>query len=187
MWNYKYKHQGYGYECHRGFLKWNLSYAQESGIQGRFIKGHDASGLTASSISKESNIDPVSQDSANSKRGRKFQFTFAGKTTETFELQQDIKKYIRNFEKHDIDSESDRSNCYNMDEYNLQASAQSLLFDSVILKNRIESGSLLVCGGGITISFSPFASFIWMLVLWEPHMFHVNQGMLLRQTKNTLV
>jgi hypothetical protein len=47
-----------------------------------------------------------------------------------------------------------------MDEYNLQASAQSLLFDSVILKNRIESGSLLVCGGGITISFSPFASFI---------------------------
>ncbi|GMY23549.1 hypothetical protein FCV25MIE_18790 [Fagus crenata] len=140
--------------------KSSLNTKQESGIQGRFIKGHDASGLTASSISKESNIDPVSQDSADSKRGRKFQFTFAGKTTETFELQQDIKKYIRNFEKHDIDSESDRSNCYNMDEYNLQASAQSLLFDSVILKNRIESGSLLVCGGGITISFSPFASFI---------------------------
>ncbi|KAK7822222.1 hypothetical protein CFP56_036938 [Quercus suber] len=137
----------------------NTKQAQESDIPGQFMNGDDASRLTASSDSKEPNLDPVSQDSANSKRSQKFQFTFAGKTTETFELQQDIKKYIRTFEKHDVVSENNRSNCYNMDEYNLQASAQSLLFDKVILKNRIESGSLLVCGG-ITVSFSPFASII---------------------------
>ncbi|XP_075646579.1 uncharacterized protein LOC142617563 isoform X1 [Castanea sativa] len=137
----------------------NTKQAQESDIPGQFMNGDDASGLTASSDSKESNLDPVSQDSANSKRSQKFQFTFAGKTTETFELQHDIKKYIRTFEKHDVVSENNRSNCYNMDEYNLQASAQSFLFDKVILKNRIESGSLLVCGG-ITVSFSPFASII---------------------------
>ncbi|KAL4599290.1 hypothetical protein ACB092_11G116700 [Castanea dentata] len=137
----------------------NTKQAQESDIPGQFMNGDDASGLTASSDSKEPNLDPVSQDSANSKRSQKFQFTFAGKTTETFELQHDIKKYIRTFEKHDVVSENNRSNCYNMDEYNLQASAQSFLFDKVILKNRIESGSLLVCGG-ITVSFSPFASII---------------------------
>lgn len=137
----------------------NTKQAQESDIPGQFMNGDDASRLTASSDSKEPKLDPVSQDSANSKRSQKFQFTFAGKTTETFELQQDIKKYIRTFEKHDVVSENNRSNCYNMDEYNLQASAQSLLFDKVILKNRIESGSLLVCGG-ITVSFSPFASII---------------------------
>ena len=150
------------------------------------MNGYDASELTASSDNKEPNLDPVSQDSANSKRSQNFQFTFAGKTTETFELQHDIKKYIRTFEKHDVVSENNRSNCYNMDEYNLQTSAQSLLFDKVILKNRIESGSLLVCGG-ITVSFSPFASIIWMLWLWESHKFDVNLGILLRQTKNTLV
>lgn len=141
------------------FTKSSLNTKQESDIPGQFMNGDDASRLTASSDSKEPNLDPVSQDSANSKRSQKFQFTFAGKTTETFELQQDIKKYIRTFEKHDVVSENNRSNCYNMDEYNLQASAQSLLFDKVILKNRIESGSLLVCGG-ITVSFSPFASII---------------------------
>ena len=150
------------------------------------MNGYDASELTASSDNKEPNLDPVSQDSANSKRSQNFQFTFAGKTAETFELQHDIKKYIRTFEKHDVVSENNRSNCYNMDEYNLQTSAQSLLFDKVILKNRIESGSLLVCGG-ITVSFSPFASIIWMLWLWESHKFDVNLGILLRQTKNTLV
>ncbi|KAL4599289.1 hypothetical protein ACB092_11G116700 [Castanea dentata] len=141
------------------FTKSSLNTKQESDIPGQFMNGDDASGLTASSDSKEPNLDPVSQDSANSKRSQKFQFTFAGKTTETFELQHDIKKYIRTFEKHDVVSENNRSNCYNMDEYNLQASAQSFLFDKVILKNRIESGSLLVCGG-ITVSFSPFASII---------------------------
>lgn len=105
------------------------------------MNGHDASGLTGSSSSKESNLDLVSPNS-----------------TDTFELQQDIRKYIRSFEKQDTDSGIARSNCNNLDEYKLQASAQSLLFDRVILKNKIESGSLLLCGGGMTLPFSSFAS-----------------------------
>jgi hypothetical protein len=124
------------------------------------MNGHDASGLTASSSSKERNVDPFSPNSAIAEKGRNFKFSFAAKTTKAFDPQHDISKYIRNFEKHDIDSEIARSNCYNMDEYNLQASAESLLFDSVILRNRIESGSLLLCGGSFTISCSPFASII---------------------------
>ena len=142
------------------FPETKFSYSQESDIQSQFLSGYDASALTASSSSKENNLDLVSPNSAIAEKGRKFQFSFAGKTTKTCDLQQDISKYIRNFEKHDIDSEIARSNCYNMDEYNLQASAESLLFDRVILRNRIEPGSLLLCGGSFTISFSPFASII---------------------------
>lgn len=107
------------------------------------MNGHEALGLTASSSSKESNLDLVSSNSAD-----------------TFELQRNIRKYIRSFEKPNTDSDIARSNCNNLDEYNLQASAQSLLFDRVILKNKIESGSLLLCGGGMTVPFSSFASIL---------------------------
>lgn len=165
------------------FPETKFSYSQEPDVQSQFMNDHDASGLTASSSSKERNIDPFSPNSAIAEKSRKFQFSFAGKTTKTFDLQQDISKYIRNFEKHDLDSEIASSNCYNMDEYNLQASAESLLFDRGLLRNRIESGSLLLCGGSFTISFSPFASIIWNPTshMWSWDYFYA------QQKKNTCI
>lgn len=133
---------------------------QELDIQSQFVNGLDAAGLAASSGSQEQSVNTVSPNSATAEKGWKFQFSFAGKTSETSDVQQDIRKYIRNFEKHDIESEKARSKCVNMDEYNLQASAQSLLFDRVILRNRMESGTLLLCGSSSALSFSPFSSII---------------------------
>ncbi|KAG6630826.1 uncharacterized protein LOC122291725 isoform X1 [Carya illinoinensis] len=136
-----------------------ISLPQDSYMQGQMMNGHDVPGLTAgTSSSKEPNLDLASPNSVIAERSWKFQFSVAGKTAETVELQQDIRKYIRNFEKHDFDSKIARSNRYDVDEYNLQASKESLLCDRVKLKNRIESGGFLLCGGGIKISCSPFAS-----------------------------
>lgn len=83
---------------------------------------------------------------------------------ETTNLQQGIQKYIRNSEKdigkgdNDMNFHLLRSSNCDLDEHNLQAVAQSFVFDRVVMRNRIESGSLLLCSGGVSVSFSPFAS-----------------------------
>ncbi|GAB2214674.1 hypothetical protein Droror1_Dr00019034 [Drosera rotundifolia] len=45
-----------------------------------------------------------------------------------------------------------------MDEYSSKVPVEQFLFDRVTFKNRIESGSLLLCGGGMCSLFSPYAS-----------------------------
>ncbi|KAI9156734.1 hypothetical protein LWI28_011346 [Acer negundo] len=127
-----------------------------------FTHSQDALELTASSCSKEHTQDQVRLFSADKVWGRRFSFDC--KPSENFDFQQDIMKYVKNFEKDadkvNIDPKIITSNHYDLDDYSLQASPQSLLFDRVFLKNRLESGSLLLCSGGIAISSSPFASII---------------------------
>ncbi|KAK9283978.1 hypothetical protein L1049_012236 [Liquidambar formosana] len=141
-----------------------VSLPQESGSQGQPIHSHEGSSLTASSSSDVFTLDKVSPNVTDSEQGRKFQFSFTRKPTETFGLQDEIRNYVKNFEKDiekdAVDSQIVKLNYYDVDEYNLQLSSQSLLFDKVFYKNRIEFGSLLLCGGGIAISVSPFASII---------------------------
>ena len=119
-------------------------FLQESGTQDQIVNTNDAGELMASGSHKE--------------------FSFARKSSESPDLQQDIQNYIRNsekgFKKGDIDLQLVRSNGCDLGEYNLQAAAQSLVFDRVVMRNRIESGSLLLCNGGISVPFSPFASFV---------------------------
>ncbi|KAH7547691.1 hypothetical protein JRO89_XS14G0003100 [Xanthoceras sorbifolium] len=125
-----------------------------------FRCSQDALELTASSSSKEHTQDQVGLFSTDKVWGRRFSF----EPSETFDFQQDIMKYVKNFEKDtdkvNIDPKIITSTNYDLDDYNLQTSSQSLLFDRVFLKNRLESGSLLLCSGGIAISSSPFASII---------------------------
>lgn len=127
-----------------------------------FTRGQDAVDLTASSSSKEQPQAQQSQMNSEKILGRKFSFTC--RPSESVEFQQDIMKYVRNFEKGvekvNLDTQTVTRNHYDLDEYNLQASQQNLLFDRVFFKNRIEFGSLLLCGGGIAFSSSHFASII---------------------------
>ena len=131
----------------------------------QFTYNHDPLDLTASNGSMEQTLDHFNLNSTDGEWSLKSQFSFSPKPGQICELQQDIKKYVKGFEKDigkvDIDSQITRRNSYDPDEYNLQASQQSLLFDHVFLKNRLESGSLLLCNGGcIAASFLPFASVI---------------------------
>ncbi|KAF3434333.1 hypothetical protein FNV43_RR25436 [Rhamnella rubrinervis] len=129
---------------------------QESGIQDAF--------RSSASGHKDYTVDHPSPTSVNTARDLKSQFSFARKPLETLDLQQDIQKYIRNsdrsIEKGDINSQVLRQNRYDSGDYNFQAAAQSLVFERFFMRNRIGSGSLLLCSGGNSVPLSPFASFI---------------------------
>ncbi|PKI49733.1 hypothetical protein CRG98_029881 [Punica granatum] len=110
------------------------------------------------------NSDPASSSSTTAE-GRKCQFSFSGRPNSYSNLQQDIRKYIKTLETDPINDDhiprSSRKSQYEVDGYDIQASMQGLLFDKVIHKSQVESGSLLLCGGGFSsIQFSPFGSII---------------------------
>ena len=131
----------------------------------QFTYCNDPLDLTASNGSMEQTRDQLSLNNTDGEWDRNFQFSFSAKPGNICELQQDIRRYVKGFEKDigkvDIDSQITRSNSYDPAEYKFQASKQSLLFDHVFLKNRLESGNLLLCNGGcISTSFLPFASII---------------------------
>lgn len=133
-----------------------------------------------SSSCNEATVDQVSERGESTiESGRKFQFSFAQKPTENtggLHQEDDIRRnyyMIRNFEKenilinkHDSDSEISSIRCNYHDKEEDYRRTESLLFDRVFLKNRVQSGSLHLCGGGggggggIAISFLPFASLI---------------------------
>ncbi|GMI90422.1 hypothetical protein HRI_002711500 [Hibiscus trionum] len=131
----------------------------------QFTYRHDPSDLTASNISMEQTQDLFHPNSTDSETNRKFQFSFSPKPGPICELRQDIKMYVKGFEKNTGKIDNDlcitQRNSYDPDEYNVQASQQSLLFDRVFLKNRLDSGSLILCSGGcFSASLLPFASLI---------------------------
>ncbi|KAH6772451.1 hypothetical protein C2S51_010855 [Perilla frutescens var. frutescens] len=87
-----------------------------------------------------------------------YQFSFADKRPEDVSPQEDIRSYIKNFEretKKERDLEASNS-YYDAEEYNMQSHIEGVLFDRVLYNNRIESGGLLLCGGAT--SCLPFAS-----------------------------
>nr|CAD1817389.1 unnamed protein product [Ananas comosus var. bracteatus] len=80
-------------------------------------------------------------------RSGKSRFSFSHQSDQDFEVH-DIRNYIKKFEK-DISKEHKENvkvrSSYNSDDYVSTNTAESLLSDVVILKNRIESGGLLLC------------------------------------------
>lgn len=100
--------------------------------------------------------------SAEPRSTQLYQFSFADKKSENIESQENIKSYIKNFErgsKRDFDSEATRS-YYDAGEYIRQGHNESVFIDRLQYKSRIESGGLLLCGGAI--SFLPFAPVMWL-------------------------
>lgn len=72
-------------------------------------------------------------------------FSSAQKPVETDGFH-DIRNFIRKFEKEfQKDGLEIARSSYNADDYDLRLSAESLVFDKVIYKNRIVSGGLLLC------------------------------------------
>ncbi|KAM1706322.1 hypothetical protein EV1_027966 [Malus domestica] len=140
-----------------------LNDLKELNIESQFSNERHASGLMASGGPREPALNQISPNSA--KRGQDWKFSFAHKpTAETLDLQQDIRKYVRHFEKgnekDDTELQIVRSNYCDLGEYKLQTAAQSYLFDRVLFRNRIQTGGILLCGTGISNPFSPFASFV---------------------------
>lgn len=137
------------------------TFLQESCIQDQVTQNQDPSGLTVSSKHQEPNLNQHCPISASAAHDRKSRFSFAFKPTEILELQKDFHKYIQKSNKcpgeSEVSSKIVRSNSYDLSEYNLQATAQNMVFDRVVMRNRLHSGSLLLCGGN---KFSLFASFI---------------------------
>lgn len=87
-----------------------------------------------------------------------YHFSFADKRPEDVRPHEDIRSYIKNFEretKTDVDLEASNS-YYDAEEYSVQGHMESVLFDRVMYNRRIELGGLLLCGGAI--SSLPFAS-----------------------------
>ncbi|KAM7264004.1 hypothetical protein ACFE04_001687 [Oxalis oulophora] len=113
---------------------------------------------SASSSTKEGTLDRVNLTSTNPELTEKYQFSVNNSPTEGINPQQDIMKYVQNFEKDqkkvNIHSLISKPSNYDMDDYSLH---ESLLFDQVLMNKRLESGSLLLCGA---ISFCPFASLL---------------------------
>ncbi|KAK6934055.1 hypothetical protein RJ641_036949, partial [Dillenia turbinata] len=94
---------------------------------------------------------PSPQLMINMEGPRKFQFSFADRSVESVGPQHDLRHYIKSFskdiEKEKSDSQIARLKPYDKERCNLQVQGESILFDMVFYKNRIESGSLLLCGG----------------------------------------
>ncbi|KAL0464213.1 UNVERIFIED_CONTAM: hypothetical protein Slati_0308900 [Sesamum latifolium] len=87
-----------------------------------------------------------------------YQFSFADKKSENVGPKEDIRNYIRNFErgaKKDLDFEETQS-YYDAGEYSAHGRRESVLIDRVLYSSRIESGGLILCGGAVP--FLPFAS-----------------------------
>ncbi|KAK6921804.1 hypothetical protein RJ641_012311 [Dillenia turbinata] len=125
------------------------------------LHGHEAS---CSNDNEPSVNQPSPQLMINTEGPRKFQFSFADRSAESSGPQHNLRHYIKSFSK-DIEKEKSNSQIarlkpYDKERCNLQVQGESILFDMVFCKNRIESGSLLLCGGGITSTLSSFPSVI---------------------------
>ncbi|XP_061350252.1 uncharacterized protein LOC133295430 isoform X2 [Gastrolobium bilobum] len=129
----------------------NMCLTEESGTQGQSMNIHfNISQPAPSTVSVGAfHGGEVSSISGNTETGCK-SFSFAQKPSEseTSGLQQ----YIKKFEKNVLKLSTKRSNYYDLGEYNFQSSAESWFVERVHLKSRIESGSLLLCGGGNILS-----------------------------------
>ncbi|KAJ4847343.1 hypothetical protein Tsubulata_026786 [Turnera subulata] len=124
---------------------------------------HNESELSTTGSSKRPNLDDqMSLNGMDMQWGRKSQFSFGRKPDDASDFHQDIRQYVKHFEKENGKTDTIlptlKRNHYDPDEYNLQSSPQSLLLDMMLQRNRIESGSMLLCGVGIANPMSPFVS-----------------------------
>ncbi|XP_010922937.1 uncharacterized protein [Elaeis guineensis] len=114
-------------------------------IMGSDLAISSCSGIKADSLFHENNNqgDLVDFDTL---QGGNAQCSFAHEPTETGGIH-DIRCYIKKFKKDPKESQEHVKvkSSYNADDNDLISSEESFLFDKVILKNRIESGCLLVC------------------------------------------
>ena len=135
---------------------------QELGIRGKFKSNHHdisrpTAGTNGTRLFQDQNFS--TPDSTESRH--KFRFSFAQKPCESSGLQHDIQQCIKKFDKNGLKSSTPRSTYCDLEKYKRQPTAESLLIDKVLFKSRVESGNLLLCGGGITMSSRYCGVRIW--------------------------
>lgn len=122
------------------------------------LSGED-SDLTANSISNALSIDQVDHRNKSTGSSQRYKFSFAQKPKEDMVPQINMTNYIKHFER-GINKNAAASDYARLDydavESDLHGCLESVLFDRVFFKDRVESGSLHLCGGSIAVSFFPF-------------------------------
>ncbi|XP_021714676.1 uncharacterized protein LOC110682651 isoform X2 [Chenopodium quinoa] len=80
-------------------------------------------------------------------------------------LEEDIRNYVKSFSKDSggetSNSDNTRTSTRRIEDYNCEVPAEKLLLDRVTFRSRIESGGMLLCGGGAGFSVAPFSSVLW--------------------------
>ncbi|MCL7032042.1 hypothetical protein MKW94_025820 [Papaver nudicaule] len=110
---------------------------------------------TTGLVSGSSNRSPIGHQNkvySDTTPTRNLQFSFACAQTEAVGIHNEIRGYIKKFEKESNKDVKDRmdvtsSTYYDADEESLVLD-ERLLFDKVVFKSRIQSGSLLLCSSG---------------------------------------
>ncbi|XP_047250512.1 uncharacterized protein LOC107839386 isoform X2 [Capsicum annuum] len=121
--------------------------------------GYEDSSLTANSYNDEPLLHQVEQKGSDPVRGQQIQFSFGQKSPESNQTHEDLRSYVKHFEKDtnkDVFSLDTNSLFYDANEYKLQGHTESLLFGRVALRNRIASGGLHLCSGGFPVTCFPF-------------------------------
>ncbi|MCD9645290.1 hypothetical protein HAX54_034121 [Datura stramonium] len=120
---------------------------------------HEDSSLTANSYNHEPILYQVKQRGSDPVRGEQIQFSFGQKSPESNQTHEDLRSYIKHFEKDtnkDVFNSDTTRAFYDANEYKLQGHTESLLFGRVAFRNRIESGGLHLCNGGFPVAGFPF-------------------------------
>lgn len=134
---------------------------QALGEHGQLMQSHEDSNLTAHSSSNALSVDQVDKGSKSRGSNEPHRFSFAQKPKENMGPQNNITNYVKHFERglgtKAAGSDYARS-VYDAGEYDLHGCLESFLFDRVFFRNRVESGSLHLCGGSGSVPFSSFGS-----------------------------
>lgn len=132
--------------------------------QSQTLNGHDQLRQSSedSNITEDCSLITFSaeqdgQGSQSRKSNQQYQFSFAQKPKGNMKSKNSIRSYLEHFQRGI--SVNTRSH-YDAGECKLRGSVESLLFDRVFFSNRLESGSLHLCGGSVAVSFSPFGSIL---------------------------
>ncbi|TMW98282.1 hypothetical protein EJD97_004253 [Solanum chilense] len=118
---------------------------------------HEDSSLTANSCNNELPLYQVSQ--RGSDPGQQSQFSFGQNSPESNPAHDDLRSYIKHFEKDTnkgVFNSDSTTAFYDANEYKLQGHTESLLFGRVAFRNRINSGGLHLCNGGFPVTCFPF-------------------------------
>lgn len=119
--------------------------------------GHEDSSLTSDNCNYEPLPYQVKQ--RGSDPGQEFHFSFGQKSQESNQVHDDLRNYIKHFEKDankDVFNSDSTGAFYDANEYKLQGHTEGLLFGRVAFRNRINSGGLHLCHGGFPVTCFPF-------------------------------
>ncbi|KAK9735055.1 hypothetical protein RND81_04G180900 [Saponaria officinalis] len=131
-------------------IAWSLE-SQDVIRQSPHIHSNEASNLSTSGISNDT--------------GRRPRFSFTSKLSDTPSHEQGIRNHVKSFSK-DKDQQTNKSSLLSAvprksEIYDTEMPVEKYLLDKMTFRSRIESGGMLLCGGGSGFCRAPFSSNFW--------------------------